>query len=113
MIKLYITNLPDGTSNEQIRELFSSHMLPITSVSIHANGCTAFVECNDQGVADLAIDKLNGTNPFRNVRPLVVEPAVEIVRRNRTTVFTQTKIVKRENSNLPGTSNMGPHGQKE
>lgn len=57
--KLYIGNLPTGTTEMELRDLFLEHRLSCTNIIVKRGGY-AFVDCPDQSCADRAIDKLLG-----------------------------------------------------
>ncbi|XP_050498693.1 insulin-like growth factor 2 mRNA-binding protein 2 isoform X3 [Diabrotica virgifera virgifera] len=73
MSKLYVGNLPNDTSENSLRQLFTEQNLSCTTILIKRGGY-AFVDCPDQSSADKAIDNLNGFT--FNGAALVVEPSV-------------------------------------
>ena len=61
MSKLYVGNLPNDTTETNLRQLFhtNSGIVP-TTIQVKRGGY-AFIDCDDQNAQDRIIDKLNGT----------------------------------------------------
>ncbi|KAK9501181.1 hypothetical protein O3M35_002261 [Rhynocoris fuscipes] len=59
MSTLYVGNLPNEVTENEIRQLFSENSINCSGVLLKKGGY-AFVDCPEQSLADRAIDKLNG-----------------------------------------------------
>ena len=58
MYRVYLGNLDQQVTDQILRKVFTDHGLAVTGILIkHGYG---FVDCPDQTVFDLTIDRLNG-----------------------------------------------------